>query len=349
MDCEKVRDRFSSLLENTLDPLEEKIVKEHLASCSDCQKNYQQFDKTMQWLHSVGEEEVPDGFLGEIHKRMEERKRRGPFFSFPLKPSLQAMAMVAIVFFVLYLTKIIPVPPPLPVQETRQRASSPLAEKKTDPMGAPKEMEKDRWTVETPHETTGRKGVEQDRVPAPREEKVSGADAPYVGEKAGGAEIPPAKTQTLSDQTSDFQNAERSKGLRPEPRGIEKRLAGKEGISATSKISEEMTLRFSDREKVLAQLHELVIQFGGKIVTTEGDVVLASLPGGSFTEFKKELGRLEPAQAMGAGVVKKEAMGGLKAAYEPERKTVEEEVRRPAAAVPKREEHLVVRILLLQE
>ena len=74
MDCEKVRDRFSSLWEKELAPLEEKKFKEHLSSCPKCQREFEQFEKTMRWLHSVGEVEVPEGFLPELYKKVEEKK-----------------------------------------------------------------------------------------------------------------------------------------------------------------------------------------------------------------------------------------------------------------------------------
>ena len=75
MDCEKARDRFSSLWETELTPFEEGVVKEHLSSCPECQREFDQFEKAMRWLHSVGEVEVPDEFLPELYKKMEERKR----------------------------------------------------------------------------------------------------------------------------------------------------------------------------------------------------------------------------------------------------------------------------------
>ena len=75
MDCEKVRDRFSSLWEKELTPSEEKMVREHLSSCPECQKEFERFEKTMGWLRSVGEVEVPEGFLPELYKKMKGRKR----------------------------------------------------------------------------------------------------------------------------------------------------------------------------------------------------------------------------------------------------------------------------------
>ena len=118
MDCEKVRDRFSSLWEKELTPPEEKIVREHLSSCQECQREFERFEKTMEWLRSVGEEKVPDGFFLELQKKMEERKGKaisaerasGRWLSFPLslKLPVQAVAMVAIVFLVLYFAKMMP-------------------------------------------------------------------------------------------------------------------------------------------------------------------------------------------------------------------------------------------------
>src|SRR5512135_103452 len=76
MDCERVRDRFSSLWEKELASPEEKNIREHLSSCAECRREFEQFEKTMQWLHSVEEVEVPDGFLPELHKKVEERKTK---------------------------------------------------------------------------------------------------------------------------------------------------------------------------------------------------------------------------------------------------------------------------------
>ena len=78
MECEKVRDQFSSLLEGDLNPIEEKIVRDHLVSCAECRKELERFEKTMHWLHSIEEVEVPDGFLSGIYKKMEGRKRKQP-------------------------------------------------------------------------------------------------------------------------------------------------------------------------------------------------------------------------------------------------------------------------------
>jgi len=114
MECEKIRERFSAFLEGDLDPLGEKVLREHLQSCAACRSDFEAFKKTINWVHATGEMEAPEGFLAEIYQKMKERKRKGhkPLWRhrlMQLKLPAQAVAMVAIVFVVLYVTKMIPV------------------------------------------------------------------------------------------------------------------------------------------------------------------------------------------------------------------------------------------------
>src|SRR4030042_645860 len=112
MDCEKVRDQFSFLFEGELKPPEEEKVREHLAFCPNCEKEWKEFRQMMGWLHAVEEEDVPEGFLSELQKKREERKgkerRGGDRFFRSMKIPIQAAAMVMIVFLALYLSNMAP-------------------------------------------------------------------------------------------------------------------------------------------------------------------------------------------------------------------------------------------------
>jgi hypothetical protein len=195
MDCEQVRDRFSSLWEKELSPDEEKIFREHLSSCPKCQREFEQFWKTMRWLHSVGEVEVPEGFLPELYKKIEEKRKAIPgeksrekWLPFPhsFKLPAQAVAMVAVVFLVLYLTKMMPIDG-YRLKEPKQ-VSSPLSvEKKSEKVLGQREVERDRRALETPTETPRPKGVEQAEAPVAKEEKLEEATVPRVmAERKGG-------------------------------------------------------------------------------------------------------------------------------------------------------------------
>ena len=116
--CEEVRDRFSALWENELTPSERAEMKSHLSLCAGCREEFARFEKTLQLLHSVEEKDVPEDFLSGIYQKIEGRKVKdlppeGTFWRWPNLPvrfklPMQALAMVAIVFMALYLTKMMP-------------------------------------------------------------------------------------------------------------------------------------------------------------------------------------------------------------------------------------------------
>jgi len=301
MECKKVRDRLSSFLEDALDPLEEKAVREHLTSCSDCQKDLQQFDKTIRWLHSLKEVEVPNGFLIGIYKKMEERKRKVPFSPFPLKLPIQAVAMVAIVFLVLYFSKIMPVETPRQkaAEHSKPSVSAPLSSKKeVDQMVDQTERKRDRVVAQTPPE--------------------------------------PSSLSKASPAPSEMEK-------------MEPALAKKEQPPTAAKPPQEISLRISDREKTLSLLHELLQQFGGKIITQEGNIVLASLPKEIFSEFEKELLELGSPGKAGKMMLEKNGMEKLDVPGGTERRSLG--TKGKAQAIPQAEmrDYLLVRILLLLE
>jgi hypothetical protein len=387
MECEKVRDRFSSLWEKELTPIEKKTVNEHLSSCPACQREFEQFEKTMRWLHSVGEVEVPDEFLPELHKKMEERKRIGPdkkaterWFNFPfsLKLPVQAVAMVAVVFLVLYFTKMMPkdiyqqketpkTPSPLSLKEkpeqvlTRSAAPSPISKGELEkrrsgstlsapsPSGrgieglTPKEAERERGALKTSSEVPRPKDVEQAKTAVPREESLE-AYAPQVK-----AEAPSSKTEMVGDKTFDLKGAARTRVPSSEPEKVEKGLPTQEKLAMASKPPQEIVLRVSDREKAISQLHELVKQFGGEIVTTEGNRFHASLPKGSFSEFEKELAGLSASADAGKMVPQTHVTGSLREVQGVKREEVDKKSKEPANLATDKESRMIVRILLVQE
>jgi hypothetical protein len=186
MECEKIREKFSSLLEEDLDPSEEKVLKEHLASCSGCQKDFETFKKTMSWLHSVDEVEAPEGFLTEIYQKMEDRKGMGYRQEWVhrlmrLKLPAQAVAMVAIVFAVLYITKMIPM-------ETHNEknidiARTPRSEAKTDTHLAQKEAKKEKQEIALLSKEPRTKEMEQEETPLSEGKEIEKVAIPPLAAK----------------------------------------------------------------------------------------------------------------------------------------------------------------------
>jgi len=356
MDCEKVRDRFSSLWEKELTPVEKKTVKEHLSSCPACQREFEQFEKTMRWLQSVGEVEVPDEFLPELLKRMEERKKipldkkaTGRWYSFPLSLKLpaQAVAMVAIVFVVLYITRMMPTGEYRPKKP--EETSSPLSlEKKPAPVLGQKEGERERVALKTSPEAPRSTDIEQAKTAVPGEEK-SETYTPQVKAEAKKAEVPSSKTEIIREQTFDLKETAGVKVPSSEPEKVEKRLPAQGKLAMASKPHQEIVLRISDREKAISQLHKLVRQFGGEIVTAEGDGYLASLPTGSFSEFEKELAELSASTRADKVLTRKPVTVDLMAEQGVKKEKIDEKGKEPAKLATGEESRMIVRILLVQE
>jgi hypothetical protein len=338
MDCEKVRDQFSSLWEKALIPSEEKEVREHFSSCPECQKEWGQFEKTMRWLHSVGEVEIPEGFLPELHKKMEERKSKtilaekagGKWLNLPfsLKLPVQAVAMVAIIFLVLYLTKMMPNEGDR-LKDSESIPSPPLAEKRSEQVFAQKEMEKERGATEIP-------------LKAPRPEDAEEAKPLKV-------EAASSKPEVMANQTIDSKAAAGLRVSSSEPKEIEKGLSGKDKFVQGSKPLREIVLRISDQEKAISLLHELIREFGGEIVTSEGNAVLASLPSVSFSKFENELVGLSASIKADKITTKEPGPKSLRMATERKREEADEKSQGSSRAAIDQENRTVVRILLIQE
>lgn len=345
MECEKVRDRFSSLVEGELNPLEEKVVREHLASCLECQKDYEGFEKTIGWLHSIKDVEAPEGFLPGVFKKMEEWKKMGsrskdarPGWFHPLaqwKLPVQAVAMVAIVFVALYLTKMMSVEKPTlrDVEQTTTLGAEEKMEAKLAQKEAEKEKEAKKLLFEASQEKRIGKGVVPETkaetkspTPYPPKAKASAVEAGYIKE-ADKAEVPP---QAVEKAKKDVM----SKGVAF--------LAGKP--------PQEILLRVSDQDKALSQLEELVEKFGGEIVKKEeGNILFASLPTGSFSEFKKELEGISPSKKAEQVAPQKAYTEGIYTSSGVKPKEVPRERKEPAGPMVDKESRTIVRILLVQE
>ena len=321
MECEKVQDRFSSLLEGDLNPAEEKIVREHLASCSGCRKELDRFEKTMHWLHSVEEVEVPDGFVSGIYRKMEEGKSQAihgekagwRWLGFPvsMKLPIQAVAMVAVIFLVIYLTKWTPLET-FHLKEVGRKTASLPPKKEVEKEGALK----GRAVPQTTFETHRREEIGQLKATVPKEKKMEVASAPKGMEEEG---------------------------------GIEKSSVAKEKAVFAAKPPPEIVLKISDRERVISQIQELVKKFGGEIETTEGNVLFASLPITSFSEFEKGMDRLSSSQKEDKVVLQKGSGESLRVLPGAKRGGVEEKDKESETRLKDMEGHIIVRILLLQE
>jgi hypothetical protein len=256
--------------------------------------------------------------------------------------------MVAIVFLVLYLTKMMPMDG-YRLKEPQQ-ASPPLAaEKRSEKVLGQGEMERDRRQLETRRDVPRPKDVEQAKAPVPKEGRVEEASVPQVKAEAKKKEAPAGSREGLGYQALDSREAASVRVPPSEPGKIERESAVQGKSLVASKPPQEIILKVSDRKQVIPRLHELVKQFGGEVVATEGDVFLASLPMGSFSEFQRELAGVNSSAKADRLIAEKRAAGSLRLEQRVKREEGDEKSKGPAKLAADTESRTIVRILLVEE
>ncbi|MBM4350026.1 MAG: zf-HC2 domain-containing protein [Deltaproteobacteria bacterium] len=350
MECKEVRDRFSSLFEGELKPSEEERIREHLGSCQDCQKEWEQFNRMIHWLHTVEEEEAPEGFLSEIQKKREERKGRerrgGDRFFRSMKIPVQAAAMVMIVFLALYLTKMTPfdmlqkraVEKPEVLQSDREKKEPVL-------------KEEEGQKVTTPLPELYRENYLAEAKPSVADEKVSdqGQVVQKMKEEDKEPPAPPLKEEMATTELVRPKEMAKAEAPRLEEKRREGERVGRVTMSLAQKTAREITLKISDRERAISRIQELAKQLGGKVVKEDGDVLLASLPASTLAEFEKELAQVGfPPSAPKAGV-QKEMKDDSKLAAGTKSTEPEAKGKEPSRSAVPRENIISIRIHLVPE
>ena len=339
--CEDVRDRFSALCEDGLSPVEETEAREHLNLCLECQKEFERFGKTLRMLHSVQEVEVPEAFLTGLYEKMEKRTARGFSQERPGRggfiPSrswrvpAQALAMVAIVFFALYLTQRMPNEPlQMKGADEAKLEPSPSADqavtRKTPAIKKEDKQESLQTSKKKAGAETGKKGSPVTQSNASKEGASMDAPATHTPPPALTTPQPhPLKAKKGGDRGEAVEMA--SQGLQP---------------------SQEIVLKSHDPGKRVSQIQELVKQFQGKLLGLEGNSLLVSIPGASLQEFRRQLERDRPStrvQALPLREKREEPVSGMGG----EVKEIREKDREPFGLGASGEERVIIRVVVIEE
>lgn len=89
---------MNDYLDGDLEPSKERVLKENLATCQDCQKIYHELNKTIAFVQSASHIEAPKGFVEATMSKLPKQKQRsGAQRWFKQHPLLTAAA----IFFVM--------------------------------------------------------------------------------------------------------------------------------------------------------------------------------------------------------------------------------------------------------
>ncbi|MDI7260198.1 MAG: zf-HC2 domain-containing protein [Thermodesulfobacteriota bacterium] len=350
MDCQRVRDQFSSMLEGELSPPEEEKAKEHLASCLECQKDWERFNQMIQWLHSVDEEEVPEGFLSEVERKMEMRRKkvpipekegwRGLHFPRSMKIPIQAAAMVMILFLALYLTKMTPFEMQQEKAVPKTEVSYLVREKKESVL---KEEEQSKVTLPPP--VSYRKDYISEEKPPVSDERRDAKEgiAQKMKEKDIEPPAPPLKEEMATVKTSRPKEIARAEAPPPEEKRRESDQVRRVMKTLAKKPIREITLKIKDREKAVSRLQDLAKELEGEMVREEENVLLASLPASSYSNFEKGLAELTFSVNSDKTIPTKDAQESLGLQTRTGKREFRKKDKEP------QEDFIVIRILLVLE
>lgn len=122
MKCKDAREMIEAYIDNGIDPLEDKILAEHIRSCEECRSELEFFLKYNDSLKSLKPVKAPDNFLFHLNRRIESETgglsivKRGVDFILMIprmRFSMEAAGMAAIVVIMLIVYK------PFSVEEKR--------------------------------------------------------------------------------------------------------------------------------------------------------------------------------------------------------------------------------------
>ena len=342
MECNRIQDRFSAFLEKDLDPLEEREIKEHLASCLTCRRDLEKLDKTIHWLYDLDQADVPENFFSGIQKKIESPKAKNlrntpsqnKWFSIrsSFKIPVQAAAMLAVVFLAIYLTKMTPEQKPSSQEESLKETTQAAEEKVARVFPKKEEAKGDsisRRTMEhvekIPVEPDrGREFLPHDSV-IPEEKKVQ----------------PPAAQKGVVEEELHH--------LQPSPVEAVHELP-------LQRSQKEVTVKFTRRDEAVLLLEQLIHRFDGEIVDADETVLLVSLPVDAVDPFEEELRvRSLPSGRVGDSTLRDEfrfgrgSAGSVNAVPGPAKKQEKEKIGSTGESSQRRGDRLIVRIRLLQE
>lgn len=76
MNCNETKDMLSLYIDGELNEKEKKIVEEHVNECESCRKEFEQYQKIINMLQNLIEEEPPKGFCKRLHERLLKTKQQ---------------------------------------------------------------------------------------------------------------------------------------------------------------------------------------------------------------------------------------------------------------------------------
>jgi anti-sigma factor RsiW len=195
--CEEIRELFSARVDDALGADQRSRLDAHLATCADCAREWQGFERTVGLLRAVAPARAPAGFVDRVlaarPRPWYRRLARGLFVPWPIKLPLEAAAIVLVAGLAVLVFQRSP-----ELQRGARMADRPSAVTAPAPPAPPADKEQERQSLEAPVASSGEraesppesKRLTRDESPADGRQKVA-REAPATSAPRGDATAPP--------------------------------------------------------------------------------------------------------------------------------------------------------------
>jgi putative zinc finger protein len=300
LSCRDVRDRFSARLDEALDDDERIGIDAHLATCGECAREWERFERTVALLRAVPAAGAPAGFVDRVMaarpRPWYRRLARGLFVPWPVKLPVEAAAIVLVAGLAVLVFQRSPdlqrvARPPAPPPEV-ETAPTPLKAERVPPLSEPQSTtaKEARRRVREPG---GAPGASQRSVP---EASRDVADAPRAAEPSGRQEAP---AKGVADNVPAPKESERARATaRQVPPAAPALQKSSEVRRLSTALDVHARLGVAQPDAAERAVRDLVARASGRVVSRVGDdnavVLELALPGERWEEFQRGL------QALGA-------------------------------------------------
>jgi len=116
MKCEQVKGKLSDYVEGLLDPENERVVRSHVSTCSQCKTEAEILTQTIQSVADLSPVQPPPGFSQKVMARIREEAEKPTFWQrlflpLSIKIPIHAIALLLVTGFALYLYQANQLPP----------------------------------------------------------------------------------------------------------------------------------------------------------------------------------------------------------------------------------------------
>jgi len=114
MKCKDAREIIEAYIDNGIDPLEDKVLAEHIRSCDECRREFEAYLFYSDALKSVKPVKAPENFAADLNRRIESeiegssifKRWRDFFLAIPeMRFSMEAAGVAALVIIMLIVYK----------------------------------------------------------------------------------------------------------------------------------------------------------------------------------------------------------------------------------------------------